>query len=76
MFKRILPLLFVVLYVLGLEEMARACSCSGGLLFDENVKHSKSVLLGQNRFQSIRRRIDEVRRDLSEEDGSSRLNRL
>jgi hypothetical protein len=51
MLKRIFPLLFVTLGILGRAEVASACSCFGGLMFDENVKHSKPVLLGRVKAQ-------------------------
>jgi hypothetical protein len=50
-FKRILMPLFMALYIFGLGDMASACSCSGGLLFDENVKQSTFVLLGRVKAQ-------------------------
>lgn len=41
----------MVLYAFGLGKRAGACSCFGGLLFDDNVKHSSLVLLGRVKAQ-------------------------
>jgi len=41
----------VAFYLLGLGKRAWACSCFGGLVFDDNVKHSRFVLLGRVKAQ-------------------------
>jgi len=49
--RRILIPVLIALYIFGLGKKASACSCSGGLFFDENVKHSTVVLLGRVKAQ-------------------------
>lgn len=49
--KRTLIILSLTLCVLGLGKSAWACTCSGGLLFDDNVKQSSLVLLGRVKAQ-------------------------
>jgi hypothetical protein len=51
MFRRVLFLLLLALHPLVIERTAFACSCSGGLSFDETVKHSTIVLLGRVKAQ-------------------------
>jgi hypothetical protein len=61
LFKRCLILLSVALYVLGLGKSACACTCSGGLFFDDNVKHSSLVLLGRVKAQGRQELLTSIR---------------
>jgi len=51
LFKRSLILLFVILCAFGFGKEVGACSCFGGLLFDDNVRQSSLVLLGRVKAQ-------------------------
>ncbi len=51
MVRRIILISFSALYIWGAGELAWACSCFGGLYFDEQVKQGTFVLLGRVRAQ-------------------------
>jgi hypothetical protein len=51
LFSRSTLKLLLTLYVWSAGELAWACSCGGGLFFDEQVKRSSFLLLGRVRAQ-------------------------
>jgi hypothetical protein len=51
LYRRPVLKLFLALYIWSAGELAWACSCFGGLFFDDQVKQSSIVLLGRVRAQ-------------------------